>query len=440
MRLRSFNPNVLNWPSYITNKLGAGLSSIIKRRAEIHQLPKRLEKYLGVKEKDFPTIRGICMARPGWCVVEADFKTAEMRGLAFISGDEKLKRIILNPDDCFGLPRPECIPEGISAEDCIVRLKFPSYVAKPKDKEKYIFTYASDGIIHCTFTPDQLLRDEKGELVHPAYDMHWQICELSRHVPREEMNKKRDRGAAKVVTFSSAYGATASSLARKVEADTGSKVTEEEAQALLNAIEERQPRATIFFHEMEEAPVRGEPFIRAASGRKRHLRVLGQLSGGMWNPARKSSITALGRECRNFKMQESVAATASLASINILDFLLIHPELKGYPIVCLYDSLVIHCPEEEREIWKKVLELYMHARNGWWYEGDILRYPIDTEVNAGWSTKATGRKYEELHDPEYKPTPKELKGVEDWLDAQIALFNDYPDLSVYNEWDMKKKS
>lgn len=434
MRLRSFNPNVLNWPSYINNKLGAGLSGIIAKRYKQHQLPRKFEKYLHVKGKDFPTIRGICMARPGWCIVEADLQTAEMRGLAYISQDKELKKLILEPDDCFGIPKPEYIPEGVDAEDCVVRLKFPDYITKPEDKDKFLMTYATEGTIRAKFTEDRLQKNKDGTWKHPKFDMHWQICELSRHTPRETMNKKKDRGAAKVVTFSSSYGGTASSIARKIESDTGEKVTEDEAQDLLDAIEQRQPRATAFFHEMENLPRSGALFLQAASGRKRHLRVLSLINKperNLNNSARNSALTALGRECRNYQLQESVAAVAAIACANLVGFKY-KWNLRGSLIACLYDSCVVHCPVEERAIWQKALNLYMTLSNGWKYGDDILRYPTDCELNAGWSTKATGEFKEQLHDPKWMPTPDALKPVEEYLDTAIDFFTKNPEYSIRN--------
>ena len=108
-------------------------------------------------------------------------QTAEMRGLAYISGDAELIKLIEEPDDCFALPKPECIPDGVSAEDCVVRVKFPSYIKYPADKDKYLLTYTVEGTTYATFTEDQLMRDDNGKLVSPRFDLHWQVLELSRH-------------------------------------------------------------------------------------------------------------------------------------------------------------------------------------------------------------------------------------------------------------------
>lgn len=180
-RPRSWNPNILNWPSYIHARLGAGVTRIIKLRHEQGRLPERFEKFVNFKGKNFPTVRGVAMAKPGWCMPEADLQTAEMRGLAFISGDKKLLKMLLEPDECFAYVDPKYVPEGMEPSECIVRIQYPDYVTLPVDKDKYIMTYTTEGVTHGTFTEDQLLRDEKGNIVSPRFDMHWGVLELARH-------------------------------------------------------------------------------------------------------------------------------------------------------------------------------------------------------------------------------------------------------------------
>lgn len=185
-RPRSWNPNILNLPSYIHGRLGAGIKYIMdlrsKQKTEYKdengntvvksRLPEEFNKYLDMKPKNFPTMRSIAMAREGWCMPEADLQTAEMRGLAFLSGDKKLLKILLEPDECWAVVDPKYVPEGIDPSECVVRIAFPEYIQYPKDKEKYLLTYATDKTIHAKFTEDQLLRDSNGKIVSPKFDMH----------------------------------------------------------------------------------------------------------------------------------------------------------------------------------------------------------------------------------------------------------------------------
>lgn len=441
-RPRSWNPNVLNWPSYIHARVGAGMLRIINDRKEKGQLPNKFDKFSKIKAKNFPTVRSVVSPSADTSlVIEADYQTAEMIALAYITGDAVLLKLLTEPDDCFAKVKPECVPQGIDPGDCVVRLKFPDYIRFPEDKDKYIMTYASDGIIHASFTEDQLLRDASGKIVSPKFDSHWQILEISRATARESQNKKKDRGAGKVVNFSSSYGGTAGSIARKIEQDTGNKLSEDEAQSLLNAVEKRQPRATEWFKEMEQMPKNATKIV-AASGRIRHLHTISASATDVSSRTREGIITSLGRECRNFPIQERVGSSASRACVNIVDLCMRHPELKGYPGVCLYDSIVIFAPFNERALWAKILQLYMSTADGWVCPGRrILRFGVDTEFNTGWGTHPASQ---EVHDnfanPEWEPTPPELKPLEEWVDSMINVFNMNPDLSVYNTWDFEKYS
>lgn len=196
---------------------------------------------------------------------------------------------------------------------------------------------------------------------------------------------------------------------------------------MLEAIEARQPVATLFFEEMEKTPTT-TGFLRAKSGRIMHCHVLSASTGGFGSRIRESQITALGRKCRNYFLQENVAASAARACKWLVDFGL-NKDLKGYIAVCLYDSCVIHCPVEEREIWSKALELYMTLANGWEYHGRILRYPIDLELNAGWSTHADKEFHAQLQDATWNPTPDRLSYLNDWLDKMIEFYKNNPTAS-----------
>jgi hypothetical protein len=101
-----------------------------------------------------------------------------------------------------------------------------------------------------------------------------------------------------LVSNSSAYGASAGSLERKIESDTGTKPEPGTGQKGLDAIAARQPRATQFLEEMAEIPSRGG-YYRAASGRIRHCVVHGDSVEVGWR-TRQSIESALGREFRNF--------------------------------------------------------------------------------------------------------------------------------------------
>lgn len=242
-----------------------------------------------------------------------------------------------------------------------------------------------------------------------------------------------------LVSNSSSYGGTATSIARKIEQDTGVKMSPEDAQLLLDAVEARQETATRWFKKLEEAPKK-QLYLRAMSGRRRHLHTLGGggLVDGLSARTVQGELSALGRECRNYFLQESVGAVAALASARIVRFLMKHPELDMQLVVCLYDSLLIMCPPNQRRIADKLLQLHMYLGNGWYCENSdrILTYTIDLEHNAGWSTAPSAEMHTKLENPDWEPTPEHLKPLEEFLDAKIDLMRENPELAVYNKWDM----
>lgn len=449
-RPRSWNPNVLNYPSWLHARLKSGMKRILADRESKGQLPDKFKQYLDSSK--IPTVRSIVMARPGWCVVEADYQTAEMRGLAWISGDKEMQSQITDPDPNWAFVDPSLVPDGESQEDYVVRLGFPYYVTEPQDKEKFLLTRAKDGKILEQYTEEQLWRDDNGKVKGPRYDFHWGTAERGLHKCREVMNKKKDRGAGKVLNFASGYGGQAPSLKRKVDSDTGEDCPIETVENMLTAIRESHIVASMYLEYVEQAPRHADSRMVAASGRIRHIHTLGACvlrskdnEYGMSAYELNKGIGALGRECRNFFLQESVGASASRACVKLVAFMMKYREapynLKGYPIVCLYDSVVVHCPYNERAIWQKALLLYMTLEVGWMYHDDrgkrVLRYPSDCELNAGWSTAPVHDEAVRLADTTFEPTPEHLKPVEDQLDADIAEYTADELKSVYNTWNIE---
>ena len=183
--------------------------------------------------------------------------------------------------------------------------------------------------------------------------------------------------------------------------------------------------ATAFFKCLEEAH-ENPGVLRAARGKVRHF-VLPSCSSGAPSRLFKSLKSAQGREARNFYMQESVAATA-MRSENWLQAFGRRYNLMGVPMTVLYDSVCTLCPAEERLVWAKAHDICMFLANGWEYHGRILRYPIETDLNSGWSLAPA-------KDPRYKGrerifsdptslTSEKLKPLEDWLDLVIQFFRD----------------
>lgn len=421
-RPRAWKPNSLNWPSYVQERILIGIKAVLEKAHEEGRLPEQFRPY--VEGKKLLPLRSAVQAPPGYIFTESDFKTAEVRGLGYIGNDSNLIRIMTEPDPQF----------GITMKGDQVRLHFARDCGIPPDRQdpKYIMAVWADNKLLYTVKSEDLQRHNNGCLVHPEADLHWSLIEMVRKCPRECMIKKTDRGAGKVGNFSSAYGATEGTLERKIEADTGVKPPPGTGKDILDALQARQPSATAYLESCEERPV-NPGFARAASGKVRHF-VLPPDVAGLSGKLKKSIISAQARESRNFEMQESVAATAQRAANWLLDFGVKYG-LKGRAITVLYDSVVTMCPMEERFIWAKAHEICMHLGNGWAYHGRILRYPIDTEFNVGWSLRpkdhAPTKAIASLFDSRaYAGTPESMKPLEEWLDSWVKYLTENESASL----------
>jgi hypothetical protein len=370
--------------------------------------------------KQEPPLAGDDIVRPAAInETAADAENASVRAsapgehrVAVISGDKELMRLLRDPDPEWALLR-----DGNPYKAKAVRVAFsPSAatgVPESARDEKFLMHVWEDGVCKGPVTEDMLLRDENGEVRHAKFDIHWSLAERTYGRYREMMVAKRERNAAKVINFSSAYGASPASLERKIEADTGMKPPEGTGERGLEAIAERQPRATEFLEEKARVP-KEKGFYRAASGRIRHCLTHGESSGVGWR-TRNAIDSALGREMRNFPMQESVAATSARACRWLLRAYR-KLSLKARPMTCLYDSVVTLCPLEERFLVARLHDLCMSEHNTWEYDDAYgkrtLRYSIDNEFNYRWSTRPSKDEQKILDDRAFHPPSFALELIE----------------------------
>lgn len=418
-RPRAWKPNILNWSSRVQDKIKDMIHEAIKEAHEAGELPEKLLPYLN--ENEILPIRSLVQAPPGMCMVESDYVTAEIYGLAYISGDENLIRILEEPDTQFAVMNTQ------KGEP--VRLRFADDCGIPPENQdpECLMTLWEKGKKVRKVTMDDLKKHPDGSLVHPRVDLHWSLAEMFKATPREHLDPKADRGAGKVGNFSTAYGATPSSVERKIEAETGKKPKPGEGQKIIDALNARQPRSQQFLEDVAMVPAQ-EGRLRAASGKVRHfVRINDGYRASQRD--REAVLNAQGREARNFFMQESVASTAGRAAVWLLDFGR-RVGLKGETFVCLYDSLVTLCPMEERMIWKKAHLLYMSLANGWKYHERILRYKVETEFNIGWSLVPPKWQLALFNNSDYLPTPQHYKQAESYLDEMIEFYTKNPEASL----------
>lgn len=332
--------------------------------------------------------------------------------VAEISGDKDLKRLLRDPD-----PEWARLKSGHWTGAAVVRVAFSDELltgvpASARNPE-FIMKVWEAGKILGSASDEDLLRDGQGNVVHAKYDIHWSLIERTYGKFREVMEAKVDRNSAKVLNFSSIYGASSGSLDRKIESDTGVKPEEGTGERGLEAIAARQPRATQFLEELARTP-KEKGFYRAASGRIRHCPIHSAGSGVGWR-TRNSIESSLGRQLRNFPMQESVAATSARACRWLMQAYR-RLGLQARVMTCLYDSVVTLCPLEERFIVARLHQICMSEINGWDYDDDqgkrTLRYSIDNEYNWRWSTRPSKAEQATMNDPEFYPASARLRFLE----------------------------
>jgi uracil-DNA glycosylase family 4 len=360
-RPRSWNPNILNWPSWVNDKIVDGILLALRAADEAGLLPEKFRKYLTLKP---PSIRSCVKAPPGWCFVESDYQTAEIRGLAFISGDLNLIKIMVEPDLQYRKVRTD------DGKEKYVRVAFDEILKI--DPAVYGDVLQLDADFEL---------DDAGNYISPKADLHWSLAEMVTHKPREVLNKDVERkGLGKVGNFSSAYGASPITLERKIEQDTGVKPEEGVGQAVLDALRTRQPTAVGFLEWLETVPETAGSY-RSPSGRIRHC----PMAASRGREAR-NHLASLGREMRNFPMQNSVADTAARAAAWLLKYFL-ENGMQARPLIVLYDSVVTLCPLEEAERVAELHQRFMCDENNWVVEDREFNYPIDTDFLKRWSTK-----------------------------------------------------
>ncbi len=398
-RPRSWKPNSLNWPSYVHEGVARGIAEVLDEQKAMGQLPERFEKFLVAKA--IPSIRSVVGVEDmpplpgsvGWCIVESDYVTAEIRGLAFLSGDDALIRLMTEPDDQFGIPI-----NGDAGEDR-VRLRYAPDCGIPPQNQRqdFILKQVAQAKLIGEFKLEELRRHPDGSLVHPPHDLHWSLVEWVQTAPRELFSKKVDRvGTGKIGNFSSAYGATANTLERKIKSDTGKTPVPGTGQAILDALGRRQPVATKWLESLATIP-ETHGFWVAQTGAKRRFIGHSDMVHGLSMRARQNIFATLGREARNFPMQNSVADTAVRAGKWLLDHYLKN-RFYARPLAILYDSVLTLCPIEERWQVAELHERFMHTQNRWSNHGRSWAYPIETEFNLAWSSRPSKEIRKQLDD------------------------------------------
>lgn len=214
-RPRSFKPNILNIPRYVTDYIKNGFKKVVKYfnieldedgkvkpgydEENFRSIVEELRTIYNIKEditinELVPAPMRWCFKAPeGYCFVDADYATAEVWTIAYLSGDKNLINTLTKPDPQFAFLK---MPDGKEKQ---VRIAYIDEIVEFTEDAK------DPSLLHDPNDPN-LVRNPDGTLKHPKQDVHWVAVEnkYMLNTPREKLDKNKTRDAAgKVSNFCS---------------------------------------------------------------------------------------------------------------------------------------------------------------------------------------------------------------------------------------------
>jgi len=224
---------------------------------EPYQGPDRIEPEDRI---NVPKFASCFVSRPGYCLIEADFATAELCIWAYVSGDPALIEVVqkgrdLHSEVCataFKLPELEDLPAAIAAIDSGDKATYDAWSSNIKKKYSAL------------------------------------------------------RIAAKSVNFGVMYGRGAAALAREINKVVSDPVSPEDTQAIINGLAKSFPEAWEWLVKNSDKAVKQE-YIENAFNRRRYFQGANQMSE--WDQA------AVRREAKNSPIQGAVADLLAQAGV-----------------------------------------------------------------------------------------------------------------------------
>lgn len=385
-RPRSISPNILNIPAYLSARVETGFKraiALLQDRYGFDNIKEAYQAYLEDQSEELlaelPTewkapvpLRWCFKAPEDWCYVAADYATAEVWSIAYLSGDKNLVARLTTPDPQFVMVQ--------GPDDTEPRAVRVAYV-------KGVTQFTEDQWDPELVTPleqlEHVLRDEQGEPVRPKRDVHWEMAEheLFMNRPRERMSKKRERAAGKVGVFQIPYQSSPGLLNRLIELATGEKPEEDTGENLIQAYQESNPEVWEFLEtNMDRVQTHG--YYQCPSGAKRHFKTL---EGTQVSRYSKGAVLgAQRRQASNYPMQGLVAQTLARSIVMLVDEF----RQRGMQAqVCcgLYDAVYCVAPIAERATVQELMQKCMSDNNTWDLPGGQLKFGLDFEVTKRWS-------------------------------------------------------
>ncbi len=318
----------------VEHKFGITIGKYKERCAEDYEGD---DKILPKDQINVPKFASCFIARPGYCLIEADFKTAELCIWAYCSGDPDLMRVVDSGRDLhsemaalsFQLPELADLPLVIEELEAGTRKPYDDWAENIKK-------------------------------VYPAL-----------------------RVAAKTVNFGIMYGRGAVALAREINKVVASPVSIGDTQMIIDNLAKRFNVAWEWLKSNSERAVKQE-FIENAFGRCRYFQGASKLS--------EMDQAAIRREAKNSPIQGAVADLLAQAGVQLYRLLgYLRENRKGVDMQVLlpiHDAFLFEVKNEHVAKALKIIELCMSTKNTLPNTDKRLRLDIDIMPHR-WSDKAS---------------------------------------------------
>ncbi len=311
---------------------------------------------------NLPKFATCFIARPGYCLIEADFKTAELFIWAYCSGDPELIAILDSGRDLHS----EVAALAFDIESARCRDAIEKFNAG--DKETY---------------------------------KAWNKWFKDHH--------EAPRTGAKTVNFGVMYGRGAGALAREIQAN-GVDIDLAGAQRIIDRLAKDFPIAWKWLQEGAQFAV-NNGYIENAFGRRRYF------SGSL--EMSNSNQAAIGREAKNSRIQGAVADLLAQAGVSLYRMRRRIPKekLDFEVLLPVHDAFLFEVKYEHVENAVKLINMCMSDNN--LLPGTKYKLGLDIEVRAhSWGDKGIKPKDFIKHVADAKANET---AVPEWIEQQLAL-------------------
>ena len=325
-------------------------------KPNMQNFPKKSEedmKRIFGKDNIPPAIKTIFIPDPGYVLMEADYKQAELFVLAYLSGDSNMINMLTTPG--------KDLHDATTIKSFDIKVTYPD--GSPALEEQLIDIAKKSG--------EKALKKTLSTLIYT--DARGKI------MTRDEF-KSSVRTSGKNINFGLPYGRGAEAIALQVKAETGSpKSIQELKSEIQKGIDawknDLYPDAWRYMTKCSQA-VANPGYLINPWGR---VRLFPRTDD-------QKLIAAMGREAQNFNVQSAVADTVMVAFWLINNYRIKHG-LSFKIVNQVHDSLVFHVPISEIDATKEMIYQTM-GNITIPIENNPLILAVEIDVMNRWGEKA----------------------------------------------------